>query len=481
MRSSHVGFNQGGEGLDSMVAGAGGISSVVGKMLFEYAQLPSLLVCCRHQVCSQSPQTAINAMGALRRYLIASAALVGHSGPSSSESEDISGSVFVKLVGVMVSSNLHLFLIESIASMLQLFGNLEDKDSANATTFILNSDESYNGRQLYTNALIYSIDAIVAESKSSLVSLIDITSSPRESAVTSVSDQREDKTRHRAVVVEAAELLKLLILATITESSLTSPSPSAGSLASPSVAEAAEGARIGSSLASLLTASCDRHLGAKLSAIVGNHTFSLLDQMLTPSLLFLLLTDIPTFVSIFAANRPTHRPLAIWNEGMSSKLRSFVSSETSKIENFELTHPDFLKSSLDAKFYSSLPNSNAETLIMKDGFRSMYTGLSDTIVVDGVHIQLLTDPKNKDDIGSRSLPKFVEELQSSLNSTKRVMDYLAKAPSEKQRRASMAGGSGARSLASQVAVKQQVLEYLVRQHPELGFANLYVADDSIND
>jgi hypothetical protein len=477
VQMSSSGYNQGGEGVDTIVAGTGAISSMVGKMLFEYMQLPSLLVCCRHQVCLQSPQTAVNAMGTLRRYLIASAAVMCPPGPPSSEPVDISGSVFVKLVSVMTSSCLHLFLIESIASILELFCD-DDKKSTN---FVSSPDETYHGRQLFTSSLMSSIDSIVADSKSSLVSLIGLASSPRESMATAVLEHVEEKVGYRAVVVEAVELLKVLILATITESSVVSSGPAAGSTVSSSSGEAAEGARIGSSLAALLTALCTKHLGVKLSAIVGNHTFSLLDQLLTPSLLFLVFTDAPAFLNIFGANQPTHRPLAIWNEGMLSKLRSFIASETSKIDNFELSHPEFMKSTVDAEFYSSISSFNSEALFMKDGFRSMYTGLSDTVVVDGVHIQLLTDPKYKDDIGSRSLPKFVEELQSSLNSTKRVMDYLAKAPSEKQRRASMAGGSGARSLSSQVAVKQQVLEYLVRQHPELGFANLYVADDSTTD
>lgn len=480
IRSSRIEYTQGGEGIEIAIAAAGGIPSMVEKLLFDSPQLPSLLLCCRHHVCSQSPQTATNAMGALRRYLMACAVATFASPPSSStEPNAVADSVFMKFVGVLNSSSLHLFLIESITTVLELLHASEESNTT--SNFELTANDAYGDRMLYTCAMMKSIDTIVTDSKTSLVSLVDLTSTPRESMAAVVMAREADVAGYRAVLAEAVELLRLLILASVVESSLNASTSTSSSATSVAAMVEMEGARIGSSLSALLISSCKRYFGAELTTIVGNHTFSLIDQMLTPSLLYLVLTDIPSFLTIFAAKRPSHRPLVIWNESMLAKLRVFVTTEASKIGQIELDHAEFINSSLDSKFYVSSGAPMAEGLLLKDGFRSMYPSLLDTIVVDGVHIQLLTDPKNKDDIGSRNLPKFVEELQSSLNSTKRVMDFLAKAPSEKQRRASMAGGAGARSLVSQVTVKQQVLEYVVRQHPELGFANLYVADDSTTD
>ena len=181
-----------------------------------------------------------------------------------------------------------------------------------------------------------------------------------------------------------------------------------------------------------------------------------LEQILTPSLLHVLLYNFSAFTEIFRATKPTKRPLVIWNAQMKSHLNSFLMKEIEKIR-------------VQEQNTDSPPTYDIHSCIEKEGFKSFFPFLAEEVVVDGVYVKLLLDPQHRDDIGARDLPSFVELLQASVSSSQRVLELLTKS-----RRQSTTGKT---NIVAQVSVKQQVLDHIIRQHPELGYSDLYVMDD----
>jgi hypothetical protein len=199
---------------------------------------------------------------------------------------------------------------------------------------------------------------------------------------------------------------------------------------------------------------------------------SLLDYILTPSLHHILLNNLSLFLEILRSQKSVKRPLAIWNPSMLTLLRGYLRTEILKIEATQLdSDTDAAHDHGHCVSYYSLPSN----LLEKDSFKSLYPMLSEEILIDGVFISLLLDPQNRDDIGARNLSVFVEQLQASVTSNKRVLELVQQQQQQQQqqRRQSIISKT---ALVSQLAIKQQVLNHILREHPELGYSDLYVAD-----
>jgi hypothetical protein len=177
-----------------------------------------------------------------------------------------------------------------------------------------------------------------------------------------------------------------------------------------------------------------------------------MDQVLTPSLVHLMLNHSSLFLEVFRATKATKRPLAIWNSVLLTTLKDFLKRELDRMNEEGAESPIIFQIS---------------AALEKESFRGFHPSLVDEIVVDGVYVNLLLDPQHRDDIGARNLPAFVEELQASVSSSKRVLELV------QLRRQS----ASRQSIMSHVSIKQQVLNHIIRDHPELGYSDLYVVDD----
>lgn len=208
-----------------------------------------------------------------------------------------------------------------------------------------------------------------------------------------------------------------------------------------------------------------------------NSVQQLLEQLLTPSLVYVMLTDSLTFLTTIRSTISVSRPLVIWTLDMKRDMTRTVSAELRKIEEYERSRPQRREDAQAVSLYYTDCHS-PDTLLMKDGFKGFYPFLSDEIAIDDVYVRLLVEPAGRDDIGARNLPRFVEEIQSSLTSTQRVIGHIAKNPIDaKHRRSSISTGSK-NILTAQLKLKQKVFEHMVNLHPELGFSNLNVQDEA---
>merc|ERR1719487_50249 len=169
-----------------------------------------------------------------------------------------------------------------------------------------------------------------------------------------------------------------------------------------------------------------------------------------------MLSDAPLFLNILSASKATKRPLAIWNATMLQTLKSFIMAETNKISAAEQSDAPVL--------------CDVDAMLVPEGYKTLYPNIASEVIVDGVYVSMLTHPQHRDDIGARHLPNFVEMLQASVSSSRKVLEHIKLA---KNRRQSI---SGTQAVQSQLTTKQQVLEYMIKQHPELGYADLFVVD-----
>jgi hypothetical protein len=189
-----------------------------------------------------------------------------------------------------------------------------------------------------------------------------------------------------------------------------------------------------------------------------------LDQIFTPSLVHILRFNVPMFLEVLRANKSYRRPLIIWNSSMLSILRAHIENEAEKLYR---TNKDDSNQLSQSKIY------DFSSIVHADGYRSFHVTVADEVVADGVYLAMLLDSQHVDDIGARNLPTFVEKLQGSISSSKRVIDILQKGD-QKQRRQSL---SGKNAVFSQLQIKQKVLAHMIQRHPELGYSDLCVVDE----
>jgi hypothetical protein len=178
----------------------------------------------------------------------------------------------------------------------------------------------------------------------------------------------------------------------------------------------------------------------RLEAMSQDRLGACLCQLLTPAMFHLMMTDTTLFLNVFRCLGSTRRALCIWNKDMMHSLQTFNKSSLSSSSDTEFRHSG---------------------------------DVTKLVVVDGVYIDLLLrhnhrsssslndESSSKEDIGCRDLPLFVELLQSSILSSKRIL-----------------ATKHSNSLKEAYTVKQNVLDQIINDHPELGYQNLFVDDET---
>ena len=207
---------------------------------------------------------------------------------------------------------------------------------------------------------------------------------------------------------------------------------------------------------------------------VGSNTYNKhfgaqMEILLTPSLVYVLVTDSPLFLHIISNATEVERPLAVWNQDMRSRLEQHLRAELSSLNmsngNFEVVASDFSGAIASKQLY---PNVSSEC------------------IVDSIYIRLLTQESHKDDLGCRNMAKFVENLQSSIAGSRTLIAHLqplqqqssgstSTMNSRQTRRGSAVSSCDLLSLTTQLALKETVLRKLLSDHPELGYSSLEVA------
>jgi len=71
----------------------------------------------------------------------------------------------------------------------------------------------------------------------------------------------------------------------------------------------------------------------------------------------------------------------------------------------------------------------------------------------------------------RRVPRFVEALQASVSTSKLVLAHLKSSTSEQRRL------DKSESVVKQLELKQKVLDAFLKEHPEVGYSDLYVDED----
>lgn len=413
--------------------------------------------CCRYKVAKLCPEASLVALTCLRLFLAQA------------------GENDVKLLGELFAEGLHLFVLQTMLEFLADYASIpsfHEVESSWCIHPVLNFDEKSMDRsnvllkRASTRSSIYLSPAPIVENKV-LVSIeisirkkiIDIDANLNKHMYgvwQSSNDVKEDGSKvdfslennsiQRSVIVECAHLLRIMI-----------------AICSKSIMESKDG---GSSKPATLEKSSPKMQSANPSSEF--HFAEYMDQIFTPSLVHILQHNVSAFLEVVRATRITRRPLVVWNSSLLGAVRNFVNSE---IEAFT-TSPN----SDDAiNNPNGLTRYEMVTKLQPEGFKSFHPSLGDEIVLDGVYVGMLLDPHHKDDIGGRDLPSFVRKLQASVSSSKRVMDHIMQKGDVKQKRQSTTGKN---SVASQLELKQQVLSHMIRQHPELGYSDLFVVDES---
>ena len=230
-----------------------------------------------------------------------------------------------------------------------------------------------------------------------------------------------------------------------------------------------------------------------------------LEQLLTAPMLFAMMTDAPLFLHSVSSPVPIHRPIILWNPQMRLALATVLKSEN-KVYLTALTavFKDGLGvKSTDDDTTATAPSSSSKVEVLslseestseKSLARStLHSQLSTECLVDNVYIRFLAHPAKttppplgpktavsagkceksekgkedmKDDIGARDLARFLESLQRSISSSKRVIEHLTKASKSSQLGA----------LKAQLVLKESILSQMLADHDELGYgySDLYL-------
>jgi hypothetical protein len=225
---------------------------------------------------------------------------------------------------------------------------------------------------------------------------------------------------HAYVVREACELLRQLLLSDY-------QNVDAGPSSSPQLPR---------NVNNVKSASYNKYFGPQL------------EYLLTPSVVYVLATDLDLFMSSISAPADIARPLFVWTVAMQSRMLTAVKGwDGVAADNVDVKSPVTSPSSTS----SPLPS------------RSLHTEVLSDCIVDGVYIRSLCDELFKDDIGSRDLARFVESLQASIEMSRSLTTRLGRSPQ---------AAKSPSDADNQLTLKEEVLKCLLKDHPELGYSNL---------
>jgi hypothetical protein len=181
----------------------------------------------------------------------------------------------------------------------------------------------------------------------------------------------------------------------------------------------------------------------------------LLESLLSAPFVYVLATDVNTFLRSLSSNVDIERPLFIWTVHMQSKLQAFLLEA--------LTGVSTESASMSSAAFS-LPGTP----------RPLHPQVSAECVVDNIYVRLLVNDNLKDDFGCRDLARFVERLQSNIASSKSLLSHVT----------GQGGSVGSplktnidsSSIKSQLELKEKVLTKLLSDHPELGYSSLHLGE-----
>eukprot|EP01041_Mallomonas_annulata_P005861 gene5861-11836_t len=193
---------------------------------------------------------------------------------------------------------------------------------------------------------------------------------------------------------------------------------------------------------------------------------AVMQHLLTPALMHTLLTDQDVGLQIVSSMTSVRRPIAIWSPDMRKQLEKILKEELHRI------HTDVSSSGSTGVECQDHPWDMAE-LLASGRLSGLYPLLVEEVSVDGVYIALLLDPKHANDLGVRDPPRFLEELQSSLSSNRTILEHLKYSTTITHK----SKGKDVVTISAQIAVKQRVLEHMLKHYPELGYSDLVVEDD----
>ena len=240
-----------------------------------------------------------------------------------------------------------------------------------------------------------------------------------------------------------------------------------------------------------------------------------LEQLLSASMLFIMMTDVSLFLNILPTKVDIWRPLVVWNASMRKDLLDVLFTENTiyaaSLQHFHHTEkvslslsssssecrsrskmPSVQVSSGDSVSSTMVPNSCERTVESSSNHSiplgssraTLHGHLTGECSIDNVYIRFLIPPVlsdnedqhsqiywtegYRDDIGVRDLVRFVESLQTSISSSKLVLEHILRTG------AVQSTGSGTSSqliiLRAHLALKEKVLTQMLAHHDELGYA-----------
>jgi hypothetical protein len=230
---------------------------------------------------------------------------------------------------------------------------------------------------------------------------------------------------------------------------------------------------------------------SKLNSPIGHS----LEQLLTAPMLFAMMTDAPLFLNSVCSPVPICRPIILWNPPMKLALLAVLKAENkaylSALSAIYLgglgagvgdsSAEDVITVPSSASKVEGLPLSEESTSEKSLSRSTLHSQLASECLVDNVYIRFLAHapllgPKIvstekskedvKDDLGARDLARFLESLQTSISSSKRVIEHLTKASKSSQLGA----------LKVQLVLKETILSQMLADHDELGYgySDLYL-------
>jgi hypothetical protein len=212
-----------------------------------------------------------------------------------------------------------------------------------------------------------------------------------------------------------------------------------------------------------------------------------LEQLLTPPMVFVMMTDAPLFLRSLSSPVPIIRPLLVWDDRMRKDLLVVLEAENrSRIATLNSLEQRAISAALDDVSATTvaglkLPEESSPLAVEHELTRAtLHSHMSSECLVDNVYIKHLA-PRGKrihkdtvegreencsDDIGVRDLARFLENLQASISSSKVVIRHVQNTPNVTQ----------LAQLKAQLALKEKVLTEMLADHDELGYgyADLYL-------
>lgn len=211
-------------------------------------------------------------------------------------------------------------------------------------------------------------------------------------------------------------------------------------------------------------------------------------QLLTPPMVFVMMTDAPLFLRSLNSPVPIIRPLLVWDDRIRNDMlavlevenRIHISTLNSLEQKAVSTASDEVASSAVTGLKS--PEESSSPAVEHELTRAtLHSHMSSECLVDNVYIRHLAPRGGKrvhkdsvegreencaDDIGVRDLARFLENLQASISSSKVVIKHVQNTSNATQ----------LVQLKAQLALKEKVLTEMLADHDELGYgyADLYL-------